>query len=313
MAIGTSIATTFDDMLNQEFRKSSRWNGLCGDVTARVSVGRYLQMDTLDNMVSLNDYVAHTAIADPDTAQTRKRVLDSMERQPYTHFELDDTESPQVSFEFISERAQQEGQRLALDLDAYLRGKFTAAVSETQSGQAAGNVTIPAANQPGPDTGGVISVAAANFGEEAHKTKIFNVLLAAYLRATRLFWPTEGRFVVTTPEYASYMLERIEQINAASLRADIQTRALLDAQFARARTWEIIDDPNIDDVRTAGTERHPMYFGLRGRTIVKAQPYRRPENFRHANKFADVRRQLWIFGAMRRREDFALYCPTTVT
>lgn len=315
--ITATVGRIYDDTLNQKFREYAIWNGLCSDVTDRIrDRARYLEIPTLDDPDTVDDYTPYEDLAAPQRAHTRKRVLDTHAQRKTTHFEVDDTDPIQVSFSLIDEIATLNGQNLARVMDAYLRAQFTAAVMETTSDQnveASGNRTIPTANNVGPDTGGVISVASGEFGKEPHRMKISEVLLTAYVRATRLFWQNEGRYVVTTPEIQAMILQEIERLNLASLQANLQDRAQLDAAVSRMRTWEILIDPNIPDVRTAGTQRHTMYFGVRGRTMVKAQPMQKPELKRRPSGFADRRSNLWVYGGMRRREDFAMICHHTIT
>lgn len=123
----------------------------------------------------------------------------------------------------------------------------------------------------------------------------YNVLVKLREKLDKQSVPTEGRYVVVTPEFISALLQ---DKRYTDLSASGSSAALLNGQVGRASGFEVLVSNNVQTVGGAGADKDDMVIcaGVPG-AVSYANQLTEVEALRDANHFGDLVRGLNVYGA----------------
>lgn len=213
---------------------------------------------------TIGDYTAHTdiTIEDVDDADT---VL-TINQSKYFAFEVDDVEKRQARGDVMNEQARKAGYKLKDISDIHIAGLMAAGV----------------------DAGNLIAEQTISEGTN----KAYNILVNLGVKLTKSNVPTDGRWVVVTPDFHGLLLQDSRFIAAgdaegATVRAN--------GHVGRAAGFNIKVSNNAPNGPGAGAGKL-IIAGYKGAASF-AEQIAKTEATRKEKGFADIVKGLHLYGA----------------
>ncbi|MGY2747214.1 phage major capsid protein [Arthrobacter sp. UYCu723] len=229
-------------------------------------ISQYGDTVHITNLVdpTIGNYTAHTdiTIEDVDDADT---VL-TINQSKYFAFEVDDIEKRQARGDVMNEQARKAAYKLKDISDKYLAGLMA-------TGVAAGNL-----------------IAEQTISEGTNKA--YNILVGLRVKLDKSDVPSDGRWVVVTPDFHGLLLQDSRFIAAGDAQgADVRTNG----HVGRAAGFNIKVSNNAPDGPGAGAGKL-IIAGYKGATSF-AEQIAKTEATRKEKGFADIVKGLHLYGA----------------
>lgn len=228
-------------------------------------------------------YTKNVTVIDPATLATTDQTL-LIDQSKYFAFEVDDVDARQVrnNGDLMSKAAMRAAAKLADTLDV-----FVATLASTGAG------TIMTAQD--------VATADAAF------------LLVRKLRVAldKNNVPTEGRWLVVSPEFYALILGDSRFIDASRYGS---TAPILNGEVGRAIGFSVMVSNNLP-AGTAGTPPEVTNFVMAGHSmaITLAEQINKTEAYRPDNAFSDAVKGLHLYGAKVVRPEALAVCDVDVT
>lgn len=216
---------------------------------------------------TIGTYNPNTTVIAPEELTDAQRTL-VVDQAKYFAFFVDDVDQRQAKGNVMPEAMRRAAYKLADGVDQYVAGLYTG---------------VNTANVVG-STGSPINVATT--ASDAYD-KVLVPLRTALARANV---PTEGRFVVVSPEFHASLLKdaRFIKVNESGT-----SEALRNGMVGRAAGFDILESNNVP-VPTANV--HAIIAGT-NMAISFAEQINKTEAYRPEAKFADAVKGLMLYGA----------------
>jgi hypothetical protein len=221
--------------------------------------------------ITIGNYVKNTNIADAETLNDTTQVL-LIDQQKYFNFQIDDIDKAQQNPKVMAQAMSDAAYGLRDKADQYLASLITL----DGAGEQAENVTTL-----GGATGFDLSTANA-----------YDILVDAKIKLDKQNVPTEGRYVVVTPEFHGKLLKDNNFIGTGSALAD---GVLRNGLVGRAAGFDIYSSNNIQTSVEAGSTVNNLFGGYSG-GISFAEQIMSVEAYRPEGRFADAMKGLYVYG-----------------
>lgn len=267
MAVDTFIPEVWHASLMTALRDSYVFSGLVnrdyeGDIAES---GDTVHIGALSD-VTIKNYVKNTTKIDPDTLNTTDQTM-VIDQSKFFAFEVDDIDARQVknSGDLLNKAALSAADGLGQNLDTFVSGLMVAG---------AGNVLAPAA---------------VTTSDAAYK-----VLVTLRVKCDRVKMPTEGRFLVVSPEFYGLILQDNRFIDASRYGS---TSALIKGEVGRILDFRVIVSNRVP-VGTPATAPAVSSYVIAGHSIATtlAEQIRKVEAYRPQDSFSDAIKGLHLFG-----------------
>jgi len=223
---------------------------------------------------TIGDYVPNSTVISPEELTDAQRTM-VIDQAKYFAFKVDDVDRRQAKGDVMSEAMRRAAYKLADQQDQYLAGLYTG----IQSANVLGSTGSPIDTYTTPT--------------DAYD----KVLVPLRTKLVKANVPTEGRFVVVTPEFtASLLLDaRFIKVNESG-----DTTGLRNGMVGRAAGFDIVESNNAPNpsgdtqVIIAGTSA----------AISFAEQIDQTEAYRPESSFSDAVKGLSLYGAKLVRPDF---------
>ncbi|MCW2920124.1 MAG: coat protein [Actinomycetia bacterium] len=220
---------------------------------------------------TIGTYTANTTVIAPEELTDAQRTL-VVDQAKYFAFFVDDVDQRQAKGNVISEAMRRAAYKLADQIDQYVAALYTGA----QTANVLGSTGAPVLIGPTTDTGKSLAYD--------------SVLVPLRTKLARANVPTEGRFVIVSPEFHARLLldSRFIKVNEAGT-----AEALRNGMVGRAAGFDIVESNNVPNptgnvhVVQAGTNM----------AISFAEQINKTEAYRPEAKFADAVKGLTLYGA----------------
>jgi hypothetical protein len=222
--------------------------------------------------ITIGNYVKNTNIADAETLNDTTQVL-LIDQQKFFNFQIDDIDKAQQNPKVMGQAMSDAAFGLRDKADQYLASLITL----DGVGQQAENVTVL-----GGSTGFDLSTANA-----------YDILVDAKVELDKQNVPTEGRYVVVTPEFHGKLLKDNNFIGTGSALAD---GVLRNGLVGRAAGFDIYASNNIQTSVEGGSTVSNIFGGYSG-GISFAEQVMSVEGYRPEGRFADAMKGLYVYGA----------------
>lgn len=216
---------------------------------------------------TIGTYNPNTTVIAPEELTDAQRTL-VIDQAKYFAFFVDDVDQRQAKGNVMPEAMRRAAYKLADGVDQYVAGLYTG---------------VNTANVVG-STGSPINVATT--ATDAYD-KVLVPLRTALARANV---PTEGRFVVVSPEFHASLLRdsRFIKVNESGT-----SEALRNGMVGRAAGFDILESNNVP---VPTTNVHAIIAGT-SMAISFAEQINKTEAYRPEAKFADAVKGLMLYGA----------------
>ena len=227
--------------------------------------------------ITIGNYVKNTNIAAVETlSDTTQELL--IDQQKYFNFQIDDIDKAQQNPKVMGQAMSDAAYGLRDKADTYIASIITFdATIGTATEQQAKDVTV---------LGGVngFDLATAN---------AYDILVDAKIQLDKQNVPTEGRYVVVTPEFHGKLLKNNNFIGTGSALAD---GVLRNGLVGRAAGFDIYSSNNIQTSVEGGSTVSNIFAGYPG-AISFAEQIMSVEAYRPEGRFADAMKGLYVYGA----------------
>ena len=251
MANPALVAKIFRATLFENYYQQNVWRSLVDDVSAEIPEGHDsidmpyddlgYEVKDVDRAEQLGTNATQLARGAPHVVSGSKRTL-----QMQTYGEIDELVGTFTSMNtlpnFLASAARHSARVIIEVVNGAIRTQFDASTEAVA---------------------GPITVKAADYGKDDHKTAIINALRAASVKADEEHWPREGRYCVMSPSYLDLIIDDIIESKFFFV-SGVNDMAAVNNQLPRYRGWDLIMDDSMSPVKTASTANHFMYFGRRG-------------------------------------------------
>jgi hypothetical protein len=207
------------------------------------------------NPVSIGNYTKYTNVTTEQLTDTRQTLL--IDQQKYFSFEVDDVDDAQSKPNPIPPALDDAAYGLAQAADAYIAGLYANATSVTTAAYNADNI----------------------YGE----------LVKAAVQLDKANVPSDGRFVIISPDMKGLLLNSPEFQAAASA-------SVLNGAIGAIAGFSVLVSNNVVVDAAATPDQHKA---LAGHPIAWtfASQIRKVESFRNPDRFGEINRGLFTFGA----------------
>jgi N4-gp56 family major capsid protein len=220
---------------------------------------------------TIGTYSPNTTVITPEELTDAQRTL-VVDQAKYFSFFVDDVDQRQAKGSVIPEAMRRAAYKLADGVDQYVAGLYTGA----QTSNAVGS------------TGAPVKI---NLTADTSNTATYNnVLIPLRTAMARANIPTEGRFVVVSPEvHAKLLLDgRFIKVNESGT-----SESLRNGMVGRAAGFDILESNNVP---VPTTNVHAVIAGT-DMAISFAEQVNKTEAYRPEAKFADAVKGLMLYGA----------------
>lgn len=243
-----------------------------GDTVRITSIGR----------PTISTYVPNSTSITPEQIQDSQRVL-VVDQAKYFAFEVDDVDARQAAGNVIPQAMSEAGFGVADVIDQYLAGLYTG----VQSANALGSITVNSATT----------------ATDAYD----KVLIPLKIKLDRANVPSNGRYVVITPELHGCLLRDTRFV--ANPTSGATDAALMNGLVGRAAGFTIALSNNTPN--TSGSE-YIVQAGVQS-AISMAMQINKTEAFRPQSSFSDAVKGLTVYGAKLLRPDSIATAAVTVS
>lgn len=261
MAIGDLIGRIYGATFLKQFYQNNVWVPLVMDLSAEVPYGDriFVPVDedaytptTITAANAQGTTVANLKWADPSVNNPTSVELVINKYYEFNRL-VSTVHARQVRPSLIDSAVELSVRGYMQQLNADLRGAVNAVA-------AAQTVTT-------------LTTTAANWGNAAHQTAVYNAIESASKAADYAHWPMMGRYAVVSPSTKKVILDKIKA-EKWFLVTGVTDVAVRDNMVARLEGFDIFVDDSMPSAETASTDNHWMYFGVRGQGVAFAQQLR---------------------------------------
>jgi N4-gp56 family major capsid protein len=224
---------------------------------------------------TIGDYVPNSTVISPEELTDAQRTL-VVDQAKYFAFKVDDVDKRQAKGDVMSEAMRRAAYKLADQQDQYIAGLYTG----IQSANVLGSTGAPIDTYTTPT--------------DAYD----KVLVPLRTRLAKANVPTEGRFIVVTPEFTASLLLDPRFIKANEAGDGGQAR--LNGYVGRAAGFNILESNNAPN---PSGDTQVVIAGTSG-AISFAEQINQTEAYRPENGFSDAVKGLTLYGAKLVRPDF---------
>jgi N4-gp56 family major capsid protein len=216
---------------------------------------------------TISNYVKNVTAIDPQTLATTDQTL-VIDQSKYFAFEVDDVDARQVkdSGQLLTKAADDAAFGLADGADNFLAGLMTTG---------AGNVLTA--------------------GDAATPDAAYKVILALKVKLDKAKIPSQGRFLVISPEFHALILQDNRFIDASAYGS---SAPILNGEVGRVLGFSVLISLNLP-AGTAGTAPEVSNFVVAGHSMATtfAEQINKVEAYRPQNSFSDAIKGLYLYGA----------------
>ena len=110
-----------------------------------------------------------------------------------------------------------------------------------------------------------LSVATANFGEEAHRNMVIGAIRDMTETVDYAHWPLDNRYLVLSPAYMKILRDYVIAEKIPFVVSNVADEAFVRARIMEFDGWRLVADDSLDAGHATGDDdHHPMYFLQRG-------------------------------------------------
>ncbi|MYW50595.1 N4-gp56 family major capsid protein [Streptomyces sp. SID8376] len=232
---------------------------------------------------TVSTYTKNSTTINPQTLTTTDQTL-LIDQAKYFAFELDDVDARQVrdGGQLLTKAAQEAADALRDTADAFLATLMTA------------------------NAGNVITAGAAATADAAYK-----IVLGLRLRLDKAKVPSEGRFLLVSPDFYALLLQDARFIDASQYGS---TAPIQNGEVGRILGFQVLVSLNLPE-GTAGTAPAVSNFVVAGHAIATtfAEQINKTEAYRPENSFSDAVKGLHLYGARAVRPEALAVMDVDVT
>ncbi|MFI0897746.1 P22 coat protein - protein 5 domain protein [Streptomyces sp. NPDC020983] len=224
---------------------------------------------------TIGDYVPNSTVISPEELTDAQRTL-TVDQAKYFAFKVDDVDARQAAGNVMPEAMTRAAYKLADTQDQYLAGLYTGIVSANVLGSTGSPI----------DTHTTVT--------DAYD----KVLVPLRTRLAKANVPTEGRFVVVSPEFTASLLLDPRFIKANESGDGGSAR--LNGFVGRAAGFNIVESNNTPN---PASDTQVIIAGTNA-AISLAEQINKTEAYRPESSFSDAVKGLMLYGAKLVRPDF---------
>jgi N4-gp56 family major capsid protein len=269
MALDGFIPTVWSARLLANLRKALKFaqSGVVNrDYEGEVQEGNTVKVNSI-GPVTVTDYTKNADHAVPETLTEAQRSL-LIDQAKMFNFQVDDIDAFQQKPKVMDEAMEEAAYALADQLDTFVAAKYVDAAAANAVGSTAAPVAID-------------------------DTNAYTTLLQLGLKLTKQNIPTEGRWVVLTPEWTAALLEDPRFV---SFGTDDNRASLENGVVGRAAGFELLESNNVVQLSGGDAGKYKVLAGS-PIGITVAEQINDTEAFRPERRFADAVKGLHVYGA----------------
>lgn len=232
---------------------------------------------------TISTYTKNVTAIDPQTLTTTDETL-VIDQSKYFAFEVDDVDARQVrnSGELLTKAAYRSARGLAALLDTHLLTKMTT------------------------DAGSILAAQDVATADAA-----FLLLRKLRMELNKENVPTDGRFVLISPEFEALILGDNRFIDASAYGS---SSPIMNGEIGRAIGFRVLTSNNLPE-GTAGTPPEVSNFVIAGHPIATtlAEQINKVEGYRPQDSFGDAIKGLHLYGSRVVRPEALAVCDVDVT
>lgn len=300
MAFSDVIPKVFSARALEYAYENVPWLSVVDDRSSELSgSGNAISVPNLKTTTTVTAYDETGSDAVAYQAMTPDDIDININKKWYAAYKVEDIQERQTVVNIMNSAQRQSNEALALKLTADLRAIFKAGVKSANKTSISHTVAQwgTAANQ------------------DDYRLELFEAFMTVVQAAKEAGWHTIGSvFAVIPPEIETRLMKYflIDKPNFG-MGSTVDSMAR-NAQLSSLLGLNVIVDTTITgSLASAGTVILPSYFGVMGSSMAYAGQMRVSETIRSEDRFADLFRVLYTYGATVVNTDFARELSLTAT